>query len=322
MVDVLVAGEPLDEGIAREFISKFNVRRFRQSYGSTEAGWATMTPVRSSLPTGDGFTIKSSGIPLHGTMIRIVDPDSGLPVQAFNEIGEIYILGPQVTPGYLRNESANKSSFTAIASKDEKEKLFFRSGDAGYIDPKGHLFVSDRFKEVIKFDGVQVSPSELESILREHPIVKEVAVVGIPSDAHGQVPKGFVVLNFPLHSISTFTGTDIRTTKKDGNETFEKKDERDEKDNDDNIVSMKPDDDDGFDRSLQFGTRSGSIPLEKKYSHYSSLSSQQLEKELIEFIAKQVAPFKQMRGGIEFLDSFPRTVIGKIDRKFLRSKTK
>lgn len=269
-----------------------------------------MTPKSTSSPKSDGFSIKSSGIPLHGTTIRIVDQDTGLPVQSFNEVGEIYIYGPQVTPGYLRNEEANKSSFMS-------DKKFFRSGDAGYIDPRGHLFVSDRFKEVIKFDGVQVSPSELESILREHPIVKEVAVVGIPDDLHGQVPKGFVVLNFVPASLSS--GTDTQTMMANETSGTEKNGKEIRGEEEDNI--MKPDDD-GCDGSCLKETELCSFSTEKeKLSYFSSLSLDKLEKELIVFVSNQVAPFKQIRGGIEFLESFPRTIIGKIDRKVLRSKT-
>lgn len=467
LVDVMVAGESLPEGIAVEFIRKFGVEKFRQSYGSTEAGWVTLTPTENSSPSSDGFTIKSSGIPLHGTCVKIVDPVTGTPVQGFNQIGEIYIRGPQITPGYLRNEQANESSFVCFdtgrtssereeekvssrkkeenfSSRKEEEKVssekeekfpskkeekeekfssrkeergserFFRSGDAGYFDPRGHLFVCDRFKEVIKFDGIQVSPSELESILREHPAVREVAVIGIPNQIHGQVPKGFVLLNFPLpsssslssfsntssspsssHSLpssnstedssisaslsvsSSSTGTNTQeregrrtmtiqeqtfkerksgdkrmerereemeeSGRKEGNgdnegkkrmegESEEKEKEREKLEEDTMKEKEKPDDDDcdrsllGAGRSIESIKVTGSFPLErrgrKEISFYSSLSLNELQKELIEFVSLQVAPFKQMRGGIEFLDSFPRTTIGKIDRKVLRLSSK
>lgn len=103
-----------------------------------------------------------------------------------NQVGEICAKGPQMTTGYLNHPDANSESFD--------EDGFFYSGDGGFLDERGFLFVSDRFKEIIKFDGMQVSPAELESILLSHPGVQEAAVIGIPHPVHGHVPRAFVVL--------------------------------------------------------------------------------------------------------------------------------
>lgn len=103
-----------------------------------------------------------------------------------NVRGELLYRGPQVMMGYLNNPDANSSVFT--------EDRFLCSGDIGYVDDDGFVFVVDRVKELIKYKGHQVAPAELEDILKHHPaIVDSCCVRG--KDARGEeVPKAYVVL--------------------------------------------------------------------------------------------------------------------------------
>jgi acyl-CoA synthetase (AMP-forming)/AMP-acid ligase II len=103
-----------------------------------------------------------------------------------NEEGEIWVHGPQVMKGYLGNADA---TFEMIDNEG-----WLRTGDIGYCDADGCLFVVGRLKELIKVDGRQVPPAELEAILLSHPSVADVAVVASPDEEKGEVPKAFIVL--------------------------------------------------------------------------------------------------------------------------------
>lgn len=272
--DVIIAGEILDETTAHDFLKNFpSLQRFRQSYGSTEMGWATLTPLNYSI---DKKNMTSSGILLNDFKIRIMDRNTGQSLGP-DLLGEIQVKGPQVTPGYLNNSKANDESFTPDG--------FFKSGDGGYLDSSGFLYVSDRFKEIIKFDGIQVSPYELESILMQHPLIKETSVIGLSHLVHGEVPLAFVVLHDPTVSHVYTTATDVCLVNKSTGQ-LEKRT---------SCCVASPSD-------LMFW------------------EDELISKELDDLISGQVAPFKRMRGGFKFLHpSFPRTIIGKVDKKFLKS---
>lgn len=87
--------------------------------------------------------------------------------------------------GYLDNEEATKNTI--------KDGGWLHSGDIGYYDEHGRFFIVDRLKELIKVKGYQVAPAELEDLLRNHPKVEDVAVIGIPHDRLGQVPRAYIV---------------------------------------------------------------------------------------------------------------------------------
>ena len=88
--------------------------------------------------------------------------------------------------GYLNNPEATESTIDADG--------WLRTGDIGYIDSDGHLFIVDRLKELIKYNGFQVPPAELEALLLTHPAVADAAVVGRPDEAAGEIPVAYVVL--------------------------------------------------------------------------------------------------------------------------------
>lgn len=99
--------------------------------------------------------------------------------------GEVIIRGPNVTPGYWRNDAATAAAFTAGG--------WFHSGDIAYMDDDGFVFVVDRMKDMYISGGENVYPAEVESVLFQHPDVLEAAVVGAPDDRWGEVGHAHVV---------------------------------------------------------------------------------------------------------------------------------
>jgi acyl-CoA synthetase (AMP-forming)/AMP-acid ligase II len=151
-----------------------------QGYGMTEASPAThMTPARPHAAKHG-----SVGTCLANTECRIVDPESGRDLPA-GEPGELWVRGPQVMKGYLNNPEATR------ATVDDEGWL--HTGDIARVDADGHFFIVDRVKELIKYKGWQIAPAELEAILLTHPSVADAAVIGVPDDEAGELPKVFVV---------------------------------------------------------------------------------------------------------------------------------
>ena len=127
------------------------------------------------------------GLPIPSTEIAIRDEDGkDVPL---GEVGEICIKGPQVMAGYW-----NRPDETAkVMTKDG----FFKSGDMGFMDERGHVKIVDRKKDMILVSGFNVYPNEIEDVIAMHPGVLEVAAVGVPDEKSGEVPKIFVVKKDP-----------------------------------------------------------------------------------------------------------------------------
>ncbi|CEG28300.1 o-succinylbenzoate--CoA ligase [Bacillus sp. B-jedd] len=150
-----------------------------QTYGMTETASqsVTLSPEYSLAKLG------SAGKPLFPVSLKIQHPDGA--EAAAGEAGEILLKGPNVTPGYL-----NRHEETA-------EKIiggWLRTGDIGYVDGEGFLYVLDRRSDLIISGGENIYPAEIESVLLSHPSVLEAGVTGIPDSEWGQVPAAFVVL--------------------------------------------------------------------------------------------------------------------------------
>jgi 4-coumarate--CoA ligase len=125
------------------------------------------------------------GITAPSTQTRIVDPVTGAD-RGIGAEGEVWVRGPQVMKGYLNNPQATAATVDADG--------WLHTGDLGYVDADGHLYVVDRLKELIKYKGFQVPPAELEAVLLRHPDVADAAVIGRPDDEAGEIPVGYVVL--------------------------------------------------------------------------------------------------------------------------------
>ncbi|KAL8741749.1 MAG: hypothetical protein Q9190_005683 [Brigantiaea leucoxantha] len=118
---------------------------------------------------------------------RIVSTD-GIEVKGYDQPGELVVRSPSVVLGYLNNDAANNETF---------QDGWMRTGDEAVVKkgPKGteHVFIVDRIKELIKTKGLQVAPAELEAHLLTHPAVADCAVIPVPDEAAGELPKAFVV---------------------------------------------------------------------------------------------------------------------------------
>ena len=154
--------------------------QLKEGYGLTEASpIVTMAPLDGSARPG------TVGLPCPGTVVEIVDLETGTRVLPQGEKGEICVRGPQLTKGYWRRPDA-----TAVAFAGGR----FHTGDIGVLDADGFLTLVDRKKDMILAGGFNVFPRVIEEAIYEHPAVAEVTVIGIPDSYRGESPKAFVVL--------------------------------------------------------------------------------------------------------------------------------
>lgn len=157
----------------------------RQGYGLTETSPVT----HFHMVSGTRVDHASVGPALPNTTCRIVDPLTEQDV-ATGERGELWVHGPQVMKGYY-----NKPEATAACLSDDG---WFRTGDIAIADASGWFSIVDRLKELIKYKGMQVAPAELEALLLSHPAIADAAVIPVPDDEAGEVPKAFVVTRTPM----------------------------------------------------------------------------------------------------------------------------
>ena len=150
-----------------------------QGYGLTETSPVT----HLNRPDGE-IKPGTIGPPLPATECRIVDPETGEDVDE-GERGELWIRGPQVMVGYLNNAEATAATLDADG--------WLHTGDIATRDADGFYSIVDRLKELIKYKGFQVPPAELEALMITHPAVADVAVIGVPDEEAGELPKAFVV---------------------------------------------------------------------------------------------------------------------------------
>lgn len=180
---IMSGGAPLDPEIARLCRERLGCH-VSQGYGLTEALSSFMQQETPLAP-------KSVGRNAPNIECKIIDATTGEELGP-NQNGEVLIRGPHVMKGYLNAEEATKQ----VLEPDG----FLHTGDLGYFDGEGELFLVDRIKELIKYNGQQVSPVELEAVLLTHPKVADAAVVGVLDERVGELPKGFVVAKEPVTS--------------------------------------------------------------------------------------------------------------------------
>jgi long-chain acyl-CoA synthetase len=172
-----VGGAAVPVEVAKDFERTFGGEVY-EGYGLTELSGIATTYVRGQTPKPG-----SVGMPLAGTELRIVSL-AGEPLRA-GEIGEVQFRGPSVIPGYWEDPEA-----TAEAIDPDG---WLSTGDLGYVDEDGYLFLVDRRKDLILRGGYSVYPREVEEALYAHPDVLEAAVVGVPDEALGEEVAAIVV---------------------------------------------------------------------------------------------------------------------------------
>lgn len=179
---MIYGASPIPLDLLREAMEVFECG-FVQQYGMTEmCGTICALPPEDHDPAGNA-RMRSAGKPLDGVEIRILDPE-GQPVPA-GETGEVAIRSVTRMSGYWNLPEATAEAITPDG--------FFRSGDAGWLDADGYLFIIDRVKDMIVSGGENVYPAEVEAALRDHPAIADVAVIGVPDERWGEAVKAVVV---------------------------------------------------------------------------------------------------------------------------------
>ncbi|OZC08313.1 hypothetical protein X798_04664 [Onchocerca flexuosa] len=176
-------------------------------------------------------------------MLQLIDEETGAVQTEPWKPGELLLRSEAIMKGYLNDAEETKKVIDNNKWLHTAHDVTI-SGDVMYFDSKKFYFVADRKKNLIKVNGMQVSPTELENILKCHENISDAAVVGIPDKNHGQVPKAFVVL------------------------------------------------------------------VNNEATDFQS-------EDLIKYLNDRVAPYKQLRGGLQIVDELPKTPSGKISRKDL-----
>ena len=172
-------GAPLREPLRRKF-EELTGCTLVEGYGLSETA-----PVATVNPLQGGNRPGSVGLPLPGTLIEIVRLDQPDGLAPAGDKGEVCISGPQVMLGYANRAQENADAFRGGR---------FHSGDVGYLDPGGYLFIVDRIKDIILSGGFNVYPRMVEEAIHLHPAVEESAVCGMPDRHRGEIVKAFVQL--------------------------------------------------------------------------------------------------------------------------------
>lgn len=173
----LGGGMAVQEVVARRWL-EVTGKPIAQAYGLTETSPAvTINPLDKTEFTG------SIGLPVSSTEISIRDHESRELAQG--ETGEICVRGPQVSPGYWQRPDEDAKVYDADG--------FLHTGDVGYVNEDGYVFILDRKKDMILVSGFNVYPNEVEAVAMEHPGVLEVAAIGVPDEHSGEVVKLFVI---------------------------------------------------------------------------------------------------------------------------------
>jgi long-chain acyl-CoA synthetase len=158
---------------------------FIQVYGLTETtGAITQLVGDDHDPSGRPHLLRSCGKPYPWVELRIVDAMTGADKPA-GEVGELWTRSRQNMAGYWDNETATGEAITPDG--------WFRTGDAGYLDDDGYVYLHDRVKDMIVTGGENVYPAEVENVLMTHPAVADVAVIGVPDEKWGEAVKAIVV---------------------------------------------------------------------------------------------------------------------------------
>lgn len=179
----LSGGAPCPEELHREWLARTGCPLF-EGWGMTEGAPLCLNPASGVRK------VLSIGLPVPDTDLEVVDVESGTRVLPTGQSGELRVRGPQVTSGYRNNPTE-----TASALRDG----WLYTGDIGYRDEDGYVFIVDRKKEIAIVGGYNVYPRQVEEVLFRHPKIQEAGVVGRPDRDLGEVVVAFVVLKAGEH---------------------------------------------------------------------------------------------------------------------------
>ena len=172
---------PMPEALLTQLLRGFPTLDIYQGYGMTESS-AVLTALGPEDHRAGGARLRSAGLPLPGVVVSIQDPDGNS--VAPGETGEVCARA-----GNFMREYWNKPEATADAFRGG----WYHSGDAGYLDPEGYLFLVDRVKDMIVTGGENVYSIEVENAIASHPAVEQVAVIGVPSEVWGEAVHAIIV---------------------------------------------------------------------------------------------------------------------------------
>uniref|UniRef100_A0AB39A713 4-coumarate--CoA ligase n=1 Tax=Lilium hybrid cultivar TaxID=156531 RepID=A0AB39A713_9LILI len=182
---VMTAAAPLAPELRATFEEKFPGVQVQEAYGLTEHSCITLT--HGDPTKGHGIAKKNSvGFILPNLEVKFIDPDTGLSLPK-NTPGEVCVRSQCVMQGYYKNKEETDRTID--------QEGWLHTGDIGYIDDDGDVFIVDRIKELIKYKGFQVAPAELEAILLSHQSVEDAAVFALPDEDAGEIPAACVVMS-------------------------------------------------------------------------------------------------------------------------------
>ncbi len=182
---IVYGASPISEAVLTDAVRTFGCR-FIQAYGMTEtSGGCVLLPPEDHDPDGpNAHRLRAAGVAGPNTELKIVDAES-LEEVPVGTVGEVLVRSPQNMVGYWRMPDATAATILPDG--------FLRTGDAGYVDDDGYLYIHDRVKDMIISGGENIYPAEVENVLLSHPGVADAAVIGIPSERWGETPLALVV---------------------------------------------------------------------------------------------------------------------------------
>ncbi len=189
---ITYGASPMPEAVLQECLRRLPHIRFAQSYGMTELSpVATMLDTEQHTLNAPSGRLRSAGRPVYSAEVRIVDPDDNeLPR---GQVGEIVVRGPIVMKGYWRQPELTAQTLRGG---------WMHTGDSGYFDDEGFLFIADRIKDMIISGGENVYSIEVENAICSHPDVSQCAVIGIPDQRWGEAVHAIVVPRAGLATLS------------------------------------------------------------------------------------------------------------------------
>ncbi|MFC9518629.1 AMP-binding protein [Nocardiaceae bacterium NPDC056970] len=181
---IIYGGSPISTTLMKEARAAFD-SDLAQCYGMTETNGpiSFLWPADHSADAPE-HRLASSGRPVEGIEVGVFDPVTDEP-SAAHEVGEVRTRSDLVMLGYRNRPEEQAAAFTP--------DNWFRTGDAGYFDDDGYLYITDRIKDMVVSGGENIFPAEVENVLMSHPAVAEAAVIGVPSERWGETVRAIVV---------------------------------------------------------------------------------------------------------------------------------